>query len=204
MLRNTWSLARETVSNFMENNGLSRGAAIAFYAVTSIGPVLLLIVAVAVLVALRLWGRYESDPWTRDGQIRADVVRVTPDVGGLVTAVAVRDNQPVRPGQLLFVVDRPRYQLALEQAKASVASAQATVAQDQREVRRDLGRDGGIGAHRRAQHHAVRTLHRFCGIDLDVVSDAQLHRPIETLLSASIHDDFCRYIAPVAADARDR
>jgi len=47
VLRSSWSLARETVSNFMENNGLSRGAAIAFYAVTSIGPVLLLIVAVA-------------------------------------------------------------------------------------------------------------------------------------------------------------
>lgn len=50
MLRNVWALAKETVSNFMENNGLSRGAAIAFYAVTSIGPVLLLIVAVAGLV----------------------------------------------------------------------------------------------------------------------------------------------------------
>ncbi len=50
MLRSVWSLTRATTSSFMDNGGLSRGAAIAFYAVTSIGPVLLIIVAVAGLV----------------------------------------------------------------------------------------------------------------------------------------------------------
>lgn len=50
MLRSAWSLISETVSSFIGNNGLSRGAAIAFYGITSIGPVLLLIVAVAGLV----------------------------------------------------------------------------------------------------------------------------------------------------------
>jgi membrane protein len=47
MLRSAWSVIRETVFAFIDNNGLSRGAAIAFYAITSIGPVLLLVVAVA-------------------------------------------------------------------------------------------------------------------------------------------------------------
>lgn len=47
MLRSAWSLTKATVISFMDNGGLSRGAAIAFYAVTSIGPVLLIIVAVA-------------------------------------------------------------------------------------------------------------------------------------------------------------
>ena len=50
--------------------------------------VTIVIVALAVLVALWLWKRYETDPWTRDGHIRADIVRVTPDVAGLVTRVA--------------------------------------------------------------------------------------------------------------------
>jgi RND family efflux transporter MFP subunit len=97
-----------------------------------------LIVVAAVLVAIWLWRRYETDPWTRDGHVRADVVRVTSDVGGLVTQVLVRDNQVVRPGQLLFVVDRPRYAAALEQADAAIASAKATLALARREAKRDL------------------------------------------------------------------
>jgi len=100
--------------------------------------VTLLIVAVAIAVAALLWRRYESDPWTRDGHIRADVVRVTPDVSGLITQVAVRDNQAVHPGDLLFVVDRPRYKLAVEQADAAIASARALLAQYRREAKRDL------------------------------------------------------------------
>jgi len=97
-----------------------------------------IIVVLAVLVALWLWHRYETDPWTRDGHVRADVVRVAADVGGLVTAVAVHDNQPVRKGDLLFVVDLPRYADALGQANATIASAQATLAQARKVVRRDL------------------------------------------------------------------
>lgn len=98
----------------------------------------LVLVAIATLIALWLWRRYEVDPWTRDGRVRADVVRVTPDVGGLVTEVRVRDNQQVNPGDLLFVVDRPRYALALEQANAAIQSARATLGQARREVKRDL------------------------------------------------------------------
>jgi len=97
----------------------------------------LILVVLAILVALWLWRRYETDPWTRDGHVRADVVRVTPDVGGLVTAVMVRDNQPVTAGQLLFIVDRPRYAAALQQAEAAIASARATLNQARREANRD-------------------------------------------------------------------
>jgi multidrug resistance efflux pump len=98
----------------------------------------LLIVALAIVAAFWLWGRYETDPWTRDGHIRADIVRVTPDVGGLVTSVAVHDNQMVKPGDILFVVDRPRYALTLAQADAAILSARATLLQAQREAQRDL------------------------------------------------------------------
>lgn len=100
--------------------------------------VTLVIVFLAVLVAIWLWRRYETDPWTRDGHVRADVVRVAPDVGGLVTSVAVRDNQTVQKGQLLFVVDLPRYADALSQKDASIASARATLEQARRVAKRDL------------------------------------------------------------------
>ncbi|KQM19265.1 efflux RND transporter periplasmic adaptor subunit [Novosphingobium sp. Leaf2] len=98
----------------------------------------IVIVFVAVLVAVWMWHHYERSPWTRDGRVRADVVRVTPDIGGLVTSVAVHDNQTVKAGDLLFVLDRPRYSQAVEQAEASVASARATLGQAQREAQRDL------------------------------------------------------------------
>jgi multidrug resistance efflux pump len=99
--------------------------------------VTLLIVGLAILVAVWLWRRYESDPWTRDGHVYADVVRASADVGGLVTEVDVRDNQFVHKGDLLYVVDRPRYQDALAQSDAAVLSARATLEQARRVAKRD-------------------------------------------------------------------
>lgn len=114
----------------------------------------LVLVLIALIVALWLWRRYEVDPWTRDGRVRADVVRVTPDVGGLITTVAVRDNQIVHTGDLLFVVDRPRYALALEQSEAAIASARATLAQNRREAARDLALGDLVAAEAHEQNVA--------------------------------------------------
>jgi len=47
MFGNAWELGKETVASFINDEALSRGAAIAFYVVTSIGPVLLIVVAIA-------------------------------------------------------------------------------------------------------------------------------------------------------------
>ena len=66
------------------------------YAVT------LIIVAVATLAALTLYRLYLANPWTRDGQIRANVVGIAPRVSGPVIHVAVHDNQQVKTGDLLF------------------------------------------------------------------------------------------------------
>jgi RND family efflux transporter MFP subunit len=96
-----------------------------------------LIVVVAVFVAIWLWRRYETDPWTRDGHVYADVARVAPDVTGLVTTVAIHDNMMVHKGQLLFVVDRPRYANALATTEADIASARATLEQARKVARRD-------------------------------------------------------------------
>ncbi len=98
----------------------------------------ILLVLLATFVTIWMWRHYELSPWTRDGRVRADIVRVTPDIGGLITEVKIHDNQAVREGDLLFVIDRPRYSLALEQADAVIASARATLAQAQREAARDV------------------------------------------------------------------
>lgn len=114
----------------------------------------IVIVVLAVFVALWLWRHYERSPWTRDGRVRADVVRVTPDINGLVTEVNVRDNQPVRAGDLLFVIDKPRYSLAVTQADAAVASARATLAQARREAQRDLALGDLVAAEAHEQNVA--------------------------------------------------
>ncbi|RWH32616.1 YihY/virulence factor BrkB family protein [Mesorhizobium sp.] len=49
-LQEAWLLLKESVSGYMDDNALSHGAAIAFYATTSLAPILLIVVAVAGLV----------------------------------------------------------------------------------------------------------------------------------------------------------
>lgn len=97
----------------------------------------MLAVLVAVLVLRQLWVHYMDEPWTRDAHVGADVVQVAPDVSGLVEAVNVADNQAVHKGELLFVVDRARYRIALQQACAALAERQASVTQLRREIARD-------------------------------------------------------------------
>ena len=50
MLLATWKMIKDTVLSFIEDEALTRGAAIAFYTVTSVAPVLLIVVAIAGLV----------------------------------------------------------------------------------------------------------------------------------------------------------
>ena len=102
--------------------------------------VTLLAVLVAAVIGWRLWTYYEDDPWTRDARISADIVGVTPDVSGLVSEVRVRDNQPVHKGDVLLVIDPARFDLAVRQAEAVVASRLATLQQ----AVRDLNRANGL------------------------------------------------------------
>ncbi|MGP4132600.1 biotin/lipoyl-binding protein [Pantoea tagorei] len=96
---------------------------IARYAIT------ILLVIIAVVIIYRAWVFYTESPWTRDAKFAADVVAISPDVTGLITDVPVHDNQLVKKGDTLFVVDRPRYQKALDQAQADVEYYQALVSE---------------------------------------------------------------------------
>ena len=103
-----------------------------------LGPVFLTLVLAfaAWIVGRHVWDYYTQAPWTRDGHIRADVLPIAPDVSGLLTQVLVHDNQLVKQGQILFVVDRARYELAVRQAAALVAAQRATLNQARREAQR--------------------------------------------------------------------
>jgi membrane protein len=80
-----WRLVRDTVLSFVEDDALSRGAAIAFYTVTSIAPILLIVVAVAGLV----FGR-EAAQGAITAQLSGLMGQQTADM--LQTAVANSSN----------------------------------------------------------------------------------------------------------------
>ena len=63
---------------------------------------------------------YIENPWTRDGQVRTQVVQVTPRVNGMVIKIHVVDNQQVKKGDLLFEIDPSQYQVKLNKAEAKL------------------------------------------------------------------------------------
>ncbi len=66
---------------------------------------------------------YFNNPWTRDGQVRANIIKVAPRVSGPIVNVAIVDNQQVKRGDLLFEIDPETYQVALSQAEVALQRA---------------------------------------------------------------------------------
>ena len=83
------------------------------------------VVLLALMAALLMYARYLTKPWTRDAYVRANVVGVAPRVAGPIVQIPVKDNQPVKKGDLLFQIDPRTFQAALDQAKGVLAQTQA-------------------------------------------------------------------------------
>ncbi len=99
--------------------------------------VTLIVVAVAAGAAWFLYQKYVTDPWTRDCQVRANIVGIAPRVSGPIINIPVHDNQEVKAGDLLFEIDPADYKTALDSAKASVANAEANVLQKKQDLDRE-------------------------------------------------------------------
>jgi RND family efflux transporter MFP subunit len=82
-------------------------------------------VAIAALLGWGAWNYYMGTPWTRDGAVRAYVVKVAPQVAGEIVSLPITDNQFVHKGDLLMLIDPRNYSIAVRQAQASVEQAQA-------------------------------------------------------------------------------
>ena len=83
-------------------------------------------VVIAGLVLASMFREYLFQPWTRDGHVRAQIIKITPRVGGPIVELPVHDNEKVKKGDLLFKIDPRTYALAIEQAEAKLKQAQAT------------------------------------------------------------------------------
>lgn len=89
--------------------------------------VTIVLVCAAVAAAYTLWRRYSTQPWTRDGQVRASVVKIAPRVSGYLVEIEVSDNQFVNKGEVLFRIDPSSYQLAVDQAQVALDQAREDV-----------------------------------------------------------------------------
>ena len=90
-------------------------------------PVLATLAAVALagLIGWGAWQYYMGSPWTRDGTVRAYVVKVAPEVAGEIVKLPIADNQFVHKGDLLMLIDPRNFSIAVRQAQAAVEQARA-------------------------------------------------------------------------------
>jgi membrane fusion protein (multidrug efflux system) len=77
-----------------------------------------------ILVAAGLFFYYHNRESTDDAQVDGHITPVASKIYGRVGKVLVEDNQPVKAGQVLVLVDPADYQAAVDQAKASLALAE--------------------------------------------------------------------------------
>ena len=80
------------------------------------------VLVAAVAVLLKYWD-YIVNPWTRDGQVRAEIIQITPRVSGPIVELPIEDNQFVSRGDLLFQIDPRTFEASLAQARAQYDSA---------------------------------------------------------------------------------
>lgn len=91
----------------------------------------IIIISSLVVIGL-IYGGYKylhslSHEETDDAQIEANMSAIIPHVGGYVENVFVEDNQKVKKGDTLFIIDSRDYNVQLEKAMASLAAAESQV-----------------------------------------------------------------------------
>ena len=92
------------------------------------------IVAMAILLGLLVLWRAGHRPRTDDAEVFANFIGMAPQVEGPIVQLNVRDNQFVRKGDLLFVIDPRPYQYAYEKALSEQASLEGQIQDEQRRI----------------------------------------------------------------------
>lgn len=96
----------------------------------------LLLFVAAGSVVYSYYQSYTSNPWTRDGQVSAYIVSITPRVTGQIIKIHVDDNSQVSKGDLLFEIDPSIYRAAYNKALATQKQALALLAKAKNEEQR--------------------------------------------------------------------
>ncbi len=101
----------------------------------AVGRLISVAIVLGALVAIGtvIW-RTVRHPETDDAIVMADIIGVVPQVSGTITELHVADNQAVKQGELLFVIDPRPYQFAVERARAEVAALDGEIDLTQRRI----------------------------------------------------------------------
>jgi membrane fusion protein, multidrug efflux system len=86
-----------------------------------------LIVLGALVTGMLVWRINYQHPRTNDAMVRANIVGIAPEVSGRIVELHVEDNQYVKQGELLFVIDPRPYQAKLDLARAELLLAEKEV-----------------------------------------------------------------------------
>ncbi|MCL1065761.1 HlyD family secretion protein [Shewanella olleyana] len=149
----------------------------------------LIIVAIAGFGMFIQYQNYTENPWTRDGQVRAHIVQITPRVTGPVTKVYIDDNSQVKQGDILFEIEPSLYIADLNNALAKELQAQALL-------------EKALNENNRAQALESRTHGTVSVLDLNnyenavQTAKANLASVKAVVEQAQLNLDFTKVIAP--------
>jgi len=85
------------------------------------------LIFLAIVAATVLYYRSVNRPWTRDGQVRVHIVKIATQVNAQVIKVAVKDNQRVKKGDLLFQLNPEKFELKVKNAEAQLDQSRQDV-----------------------------------------------------------------------------
>ncbi|MFA9407905.1 MAG: HlyD family secretion protein [Candidatus Dadabacteria bacterium] len=85
------------------------------------------LVLIAIIAVYIVYYRSATRPWTRDGQVRADIIAISSQVNGLVVKVAVKDNELVKKSDLLFQIDTEDYEMKVKESQVALDQAHQEV-----------------------------------------------------------------------------
>jgi multidrug efflux system membrane fusion protein len=94
----------------------------------------LAIIGLAILLGLLVIWRAGHHPRTDDAEVFANLIGIAPQVEGPIVELHVQDNQLVKKGHLLFVIDPRPYQYALENALAAKDALEGQINDEQRRI----------------------------------------------------------------------
>lgn len=95
----------------------------------------LLIIAVAVVAGWDYKRYLQSNVLSEDAILQADIVHISAAVPGALTGLAIKENDRVTKGQLLFRIEPETYELRVKQAEAELALAKANLSSKGRLIR---------------------------------------------------------------------
>ena len=148
-----------------------------------------IVLAAAVIVLAKYWD-YVVHPWTRDGQVMAQVIQITPRVSGPLVQLPVQDNQFVKKGGLLFEIDPRTFKAELDKAEADLATAKVKLdnaRSEEKQYRAAVAESAG----------AVSEIELDLKVDSRRAAEAGVLSAESEKLSAYLDLEFSKFHAPV-------